>query len=161
MGGLRAEMSRRRIAGLLHAGNVVDLSLAATALARTAARAAPPATRLSRAAICIATYAYPTMGTGRRWGHIATKPIEEPDMSHLPQDLHDVFPNATEKLRHLKENDRHFRALADRYAALDDGIRRSETGAAPAMDDAHADELKRERLALLDQIAALLQGEQA
>lgn len=77
-------------------------------------------------------------------------------MSHLPQDLHDIFPDATDRLRELKETDRHFVALADRYAALDDEIRRSETGVAPAMDDAHSEELKRERLAVLDLIAAVI-----
>lgn len=82
-------------------------------------------------------------------------------MSHLPQDLHDIFPDATEKLRLLKETDRHFLTLADRYAALDDEIRRSEMGTGPAMDDIVADGLKKERLALLDQIAAILEGEKA
>lgn len=82
-------------------------------------------------------------------------------MSHLPQDLHEIFPAAAARLRELKETDRHFRTLAERYAALDDEIRRSETGAAPAMDNAHAEALKRERLALLDQIAAILEGEKA
>ena len=82
-------------------------------------------------------------------------------MSHLPQDLHDIFPAAAAKLRSLKESDRHFRTLADRYAALDDQIRRSETGTGPAMDDIMAEGLKKQRLALLDQIAALLEGEKA
>ena len=80
-------------------------------------------------------------------------------MSHLPQDLHDIFPDSADRLRELKEGDRHFRSLADRYTALDDEIRRSETGVAPAMDDAHSDELKRERLAVLDQIAAVVHGD--
>lgn len=79
-------------------------------------------------------------------------------MSHLPEDLADIFPDQADRMRQLKEHDRHFVALADRYAALDDEIRRSETGVAPAMDDAHADELKRERLAVLDQIAAVVNG---
>lgn len=82
-------------------------------------------------------------------------------MSHLPQDLHEIFPAAADRLRQLKETDRHFRALADRYAALDNDIRRAETGVSAAMDDAHAEELKKERLALLDQIAAMLEGEKA
>ena len=82
-------------------------------------------------------------------------------MSHLPQDLHDVFPAAADKLRLLKETDRHFRTLADRYAALDDEIRRSESGTGPAMDDIVAEGLKKERLALLDQIAAILEREKA
>ena len=82
-------------------------------------------------------------------------------MSHLPQDLHDVFPAAADQLRFLKESDRHFRALADRYAALDDEIRHAETGIATAMSDMHAEGLKKERLALLDQIAAMLEVEKA
>lgn len=82
-------------------------------------------------------------------------------MSHLPQDLHDIFPAAAERMRQLKETDRHFRTLAERYAVLDDEIRRSETGVNPAMDDAHAEGLKKERLLLLDQIAAILEGEKA
>lgn len=77
-------------------------------------------------------------------------------MRHLPDDLADIFPDHANRLRHLKEHDRHFRHLADRYAALDDEIRRSETRVAPAMDDAHAEERKRERLAVLDQIAVLV-----
>lgn len=80
-------------------------------------------------------------------------------MSHLPEDLADIFPDQADRLRELKENDRHFMSLADRYTALDNEIRRSETGVAPAMDDAHADELKRERLAVLDQIAVLVNAE--
>ncbi|WP_353216526.1 DUF465 domain-containing protein [Sandarakinorhabdus sp.] len=78
-------------------------------------------------------------------------------MSHLPQDLHDIFPHAADRLRELKESDRHFRSLADHYAMLDDQIRRSETGIAPAMADEHAEQLKRERLAVLDQIAAIVE----
>jgi uncharacterized protein len=102
------------------------------------------------------------MGSAGAAAHIAPKhkPWER-HVSHLPQDLHDIFPAAAHRLRLLKETDRHFRTLADRYAALDDEIRRSETGVAAAMDDAHAEELKRERLALLDQIAAILEGEKA
>ena len=82
-------------------------------------------------------------------------------MSHLPADLHDVFPQDADLMRDLKGRDRHFATLADRYAALDDEIRRAETGATPAMDDNHAEELKKERLAVLDQIAAVLEGERA
>jgi len=80
-------------------------------------------------------------------------------MSHLPQDLHDIFPYSTDRLRELKESDRRFRSLADRYTALDDEIRRSETGVTPAMDDAYSDALKRDRLAVLDQIAAVVHGD--
>ncbi|WP_017669141.1 DUF465 domain-containing protein [Sandarakinorhabdus sp. AAP62] len=82
-------------------------------------------------------------------------------MSHLPQDLHDIFPAAADRLRALKETDRHFRTLAERYAVLDDEIHRSEIGTGPAMDDMVSERLKKERLAVLDQIAVLLEGEKA
>lgn len=77
-------------------------------------------------------------------------------MRHLPQDLHDVFPDDAALLRRLKAEDRHFQTLAARYAALDDGIRRSEDGTAAAISDDHAEELKKQRLAVLDEIAGLL-----
>lgn len=82
-------------------------------------------------------------------------------MSHLPQDLHEIFATDAALLRHLKAHNGHFSTLAGHYAALDDRIRRSETGVDPAMDDLHIEELKRERLAVLDQIAAILEGERA
>lgn len=108
------------------------------------------------------TYAIDTMGSTAKAAHIGgnNQPWER-HMSHLPQDLHDIFPADADRLRHLKETDRHFRTLADRYAVLDDEIRRSETGVTPALDDAHSEELKKERLHLLDQIAAILEGEKA
>ncbi len=80
-------------------------------------------------------------------------------MRHLPQDLHDLFPANATLLRQLKADDRHFQLLSGRYAALDDEIRRAETGVAPAIDDAHAEALKRQRLAVLDEIAVILQGD--
>ena len=82
-------------------------------------------------------------------------------MSHLPQDLHNLFPAATEQLRTLKETNRHFLALADRYGAIDDQLRHSEAGTGPAMDDMMAEDLKKERLAVLDQIAVMLEEEKA
>jgi uncharacterized protein YdcH (DUF465 family) len=110
------------------------------------------------------------MGSGGAQGHIRgvkpkgkrAQPVQRENiMSHLPADLHQLFPLDAELMRDLKTRDRHFATLADRYAALDDEIRRSETGVAPALDDAHAEGLKRERLVLLDQIAAVLEGERA
>jgi hypothetical protein len=80
----------------------------------------------------------------------------ELNMRHLPQDLHDVFPEDAALLRRLKADDRHFQTLAERYAALDDEIRRSEDGSAAAMSDDHAEALKKQRLAVLDEIASLL-----
>lgn len=76
-------------------------------------------------------------------------------MSHLPQDLHDIFPDDEALLRRLKAEDRHFRALADRYAALDQEIGQIGLGLEPA-SDARTEELKKARLHVLDELAAVL-----
>lgn len=76
-------------------------------------------------------------------------------MSHLPQDLHDIFPHDEALLRRLKAEDRHFRALADRYAALDEEIGQIGLGL-EAASDARTEELKKARLHVLDELATVL-----
>ncbi len=74
-------------------------------------------------------------------------------MSHIPQSLHDLYPNDTELLRRLKGQDAHFQHLAARLEALDDAMHAIDSGADPASDE-RAEETSRERLAVLDQLAA-------
>jgi hypothetical protein len=76
-------------------------------------------------------------------------------MSHLPQDLHDVFPDDEALLRRLKMEDHHFQALADQYAAIDDALSRIGAGLEPA-SDARAEDMKKERLRLLDRISGVV-----
>lgn len=76
-------------------------------------------------------------------------------MSHLSQDLHQVFPADDALLRRLKMEDPHFRSLADRYADLDAQVARIERGEDPA-SDVRTENLKKQRLAVLDEIAAHL-----
>jgi hypothetical protein len=76
-------------------------------------------------------------------------------MSHLPQDLHDVFPDDEALLRRLKMEDHHFQSLAGHYAALDEALARIGAGLDPA-SDMRAEEMKKERLRLLDQIATVV-----
>jgi hypothetical protein len=73
----------------------------------------------------------------------------------MSQDLHDLFPADEALLRRLKMEDPHFRTLADRFAGLDDQVLRIERGEDPA-SDTRTEELKKQRLALLDEIAAHL-----
>jgi uncharacterized protein YdcH (DUF465 family) len=75
-------------------------------------------------------------------------------MSHLPTELHDIFVDHADTMRRLK-GDGHFRALAERFGALDHEVRRIEAGDELA-SDAMLEDLKKHRLATLDEIAALL-----
>ncbi|MES0808011.1 DUF465 domain-containing protein [Roseibium sp. SCPC15] len=76
-------------------------------------------------------------------------------MSHVPHELHEEFPEATETLRALKAGDAHFSRLADEYHTINREVHRIETNVEPAADEVLED-LKKKRLHLKDQIAALL-----
>jgi uncharacterized protein YdcH (DUF465 family) len=76
-------------------------------------------------------------------------------VSHISQDLHNAFPDDAAVLRRLKAEDAHFQALSARFDALDEEARRIEAGLEPA-SDARLEELKKHRLALLDEIAPLV-----
>lgn len=76
-------------------------------------------------------------------------------VTHLSQDLHDVFPGDEALLRRLKMEDHHFQALADRYATLDQQILQISLGLDAASDE-RTEELKKQRLQLLDELAALI-----
>ena len=76
-------------------------------------------------------------------------------MTHVPHELADEFPEHKEKLHELKTTDRHFARLASEYHALNRAIHRIETDIEPT-SDAHAEELKKQRLNLKDQIATIL-----
>ncbi len=71
------------------------------------------------------------------------------------QTLHDIFPDANEALHALKLNDAHFRALAERFDVVSKEIYRIETDIEPA-SDVRLEELKKERLTQLDEIAAMI-----
>lgn len=76
-------------------------------------------------------------------------------MSHISQDLHNAFPDDTETLRRLKADDAHFQALAARFDAIDAEAMRIEEGLQSASDD-RLEDLKKRRLALLDEIAPIV-----
>lgn len=77
-------------------------------------------------------------------------------MSHVPHDLHAEFPEDAALLHQLKLNDRHFQTLAQRYQDVNQEVHRVETEVEPASDE-RLETLKKQRLTLIDEIAALLQ----
>lgn len=76
-------------------------------------------------------------------------------MSHTPHELAEVFPDQADTIHRLKAENAHFAKLADEHHEVNRAIHRIETEVEPT-SDAHAEELKKQRLALQDQIAAML-----
>ncbi len=66
------------------------------------------------------------------------------------------FPEHRDAIHRLKMDNAHFQRLMEEYEALDKQIFRIEDGSEPS-DDAHLEQLKRQRLALKDELYALLQ----
>lgn len=73
-----------------------------------------------------------------------------------PQELHDEFPHDAKLLQWLKLGNPHFCNLAGRYHALGRALHRIETQTEPC-SDVFALRLKKQRLSLLDEIAAILE----
>lgn len=78
-------------------------------------------------------------------------------MTHTPHELSELFPDDVETLHRLKIENPHFAVLADRHHTLNREIHRAETDIEPT-DDLHLEALKKQRLALLDEIAALIRS---
>lgn len=76
-------------------------------------------------------------------------------MTHTPHELADDFPEHVEQIHKLREENAHFAKLCDRHHTLNREIHRGETDIEP-MDDAHLEDLKKQRLALLDEISGFL-----
>ena len=77
--------------------------------------------------------------------------------AHTPNELADVFPDDADALRRLKLTDAHFAKLAEQHHVVNRAIHRIETEIDAASDD-RLEALKKERLHLLDEIAAMLEG---
>jgi hypothetical protein len=77
--------------------------------------------------------------------------------AHTPNELAAIFPGDAAALHRLKLADAHFARLAARHHAVNREVHRIETGVEPA-SDARLEVLKRERLELLDEIAAMLEN---
>lgn len=76
-------------------------------------------------------------------------------MSHTPHELAEEFPDQVEKMTALKQDNSHFVTLADRYHEINRAVHRAETNIEPT-DDLHMAEMRKTRMALKDEIAAIL-----
>jgi uncharacterized protein len=85
---------------------------------------------------------------------------EKNAMSHVPHELAEEFPDQTDRIHDLKTSNAHFARLADEYHEINRAIHRAETRVEPISDDAEQD-LRRKRLHLKDEIAAMLSEQSA
>ncbi len=78
-------------------------------------------------------------------------------MTHVPHGLHEEFPTSAAAISRLKIGDAHFARLAESYETLNREIHRIETDIEPASDET-LEGLKKKRLKLKDEIAAMLRA---
>ena len=76
-------------------------------------------------------------------------------MSNTPHELADEFPHDHALLHKLKMENAHFVTLAERYHTVNGEIHRIEAGIENTSDE-YAETLKKQRLALVDEIAGML-----
>lgn len=76
-------------------------------------------------------------------------------MSHTPNELVDIFPDKSEKIHQLKQDSGEFAKLFEDYHELTRKIHRGETDVEP-MDDFHLEDLRKQRLQILDRVSPLL-----
>jgi len=74
---------------------------------------------------------------------------------HTPNELTEIFRRDREILTRLKTHDAHYARLADEYHEVNREVHRIESEAEAASDE-HTEALKKKRLALLDEITAIV-----
>ncbi|WP_169543210.1 MULTISPECIES: YdcH family protein [Sneathiella] len=81
-------------------------------------------------------------------------------MSHVAHELNEEFPAEKEKIQQLNQSNNHFAKLTEEYHTVNREIHRIETNVAPA-DEGYEKQLRRQRLALKDEISLMLKQENA
>jgi uncharacterized protein len=76
-------------------------------------------------------------------------------MSNTPHHLAQEFPDHLVLMRHLRETDGHFHRVAVAYEEINHRIHRAETDIEPC-DDLHMADLRKQRLALKDELFGML-----
>lgn len=76
-------------------------------------------------------------------------------MSNTPHELADEFPDQVDAIHALKTTNAHFAKLVDDYHEINRAVHRAETDIEPT-DDLHQQQMRKQRLALKDEIARML-----
>jgi uncharacterized protein YdcH (DUF465 family) len=78
-------------------------------------------------------------------------------MTHTPHELAEEFPHDIDRMHVLKTTNSHFAKLFDAYHDVNRAVHRAETGVDP-VDDFTSQKMRKERMALKDEIASILAG---
>jgi len=78
-------------------------------------------------------------------------------MSHTPHELREDFPEYVDQIHELKQNDQHFRNLADEYHVINREVHRIEIGE-EHVSAAVEESFRKKRMALKDQIYSILKS---
>ncbi|MBN9887351.1 YdcH family protein [Salipiger abyssi] len=81
-------------------------------------------------------------------------------MSHVPHELADEFPDHAARISALKQSDKHFAHLMEKYHEINREVHRAETNLVP-MDELAENDLRKRRAALKDELYAILSAEPA
>jgi uncharacterized protein YdcH (DUF465 family) len=81
-------------------------------------------------------------------------------MSHTPHELAGDFPEKAETISALRKSNTHFAKLADAYHDLNRDVHRAETDVEPTSDE-HLTQMRKERMALKDELYALITTQEA
>lgn len=79
----------------------------------------------------------------------------------MPLEKHDLiheFPEYKDRIRQLKMTNRHFAAMFEKYHDTDHAVLRVEEGVENTSDD-YLEGLKKQRLALKDELFAMIKAE--
>lgn len=74
---------------------------------------------------------------------------------HTPNELTEIFKRDRDLITRLKQGDAHFARLADEYHEVNRQVHRIEAEAEAASDE-RTEQLKKQRLGLLDEISAIV-----
>lgn len=81
-------------------------------------------------------------------------------MSHTPHELASDFPQFAETISTMRRSNAYFAKLADQYHDLNRKVHRAETDVEPTADD-HLSQMRKERIALKDELYALITAQPA
>ena len=76
-------------------------------------------------------------------------------MSNTPHELAADFAEHAALIHHLRETDGHFLRISNEYHEVNRSVHRAETDVEPT-DDVHMEEMRKQRLALKDELYAML-----
>lgn len=76
-------------------------------------------------------------------------------MSHTPHELHEEFPDLSDRITEMKLSDAHFARLAEEYHEINRAVHRAETNIEP-MEEMAEVEMRKKRGALKDEIYRML-----